>query len=70
MSPCYEFPKDAPFPLACAGKTSRCHPAYKGWQIVHTHNHWFKEEMTLMYIEDITVPFVDRKREDLDLNDD
>ena len=62
-----------PFQLVYAGKTDRCHPAYefpKDWQIVHTHNHWSNEETMLMYIAEIIVPFVNRKREDLDLNSD
>ena len=62
-----------PFQLVYAGKTSKCHPSYEfpmDWQIVHTHNHWSNEETMLMYIAEIIVPFVNRKREDLDLNND
>ena len=62
-----------PFQLVYAGKTSRCHPAYEfpmDWQIVHTHNHWSNEETMLLYIAEIIVPFVNRKREDLKLNND
>ena len=54
-----------PFQLVYAGKTSRCHPAYEfpmDWQIVHTHNHWSNEETMLLYIAEIIVPFVNRKR--------
>ena len=40
------------------------------WQIVHTHNHWSNEETMLMYIAEIIVPFVNRKRKNLDLNND
>ena len=34
------------------------------WQIVHTHNHWSNDEA------EIIVPFVNRKGEDLNLNND
>ena len=40
------------------------------WQIVHTHNHWSNKETMLMYIAEVIVPFVNRKREDLELNND
>ena len=60
-----------PFQLVYAGKTSKCHDEFPmDWQIVHTHNHWSNMEMMLMYIVEIIVPFVNRKREDLDLNND
>ena len=61
-----------PFQLVYAGKTNRRHPAYKfpsDWQITHTQNHWSKETM-LQYIKEVIVPFVDRKREDLNLDAD
>lgn len=53
------------FQLVHAGKTDRCHPAYKfpsDWQITHTKNHWSNEMTMLQYITDVIVPFVDRKR--------
>ena len=62
-----------PFQLVYAGKTDRCHPAYKfpsDWQITHTENHWSNERTMLQYIREVIVPFVDRKREDLSLGDD
>ena len=62
-----------PFQLVYAGKTNRCHPAYKfpsDWQITHTQNHWSNEETMLQYIKEVIVPFVDRKHEDLNLDAD
>ena len=62
-----------PFQLVYAGKTDRCHPAYKfpsDWQITHTENHWSNEKTMLQYIRGVIVPFVHRKREDLSLDDD
>ena len=40
------------------------------WQITHTQNHWSNEETMLQYIKEVIVPFVDRKREDLNLDAD
>ena len=62
-----------PFQLVYAGKTDRCHPAYKflsDWQITHTENHWSNERTMLQYTREVIVPFVDRKCEDLSLGDD
>ena len=62
-----------PFQLVYGGKTNRCHPTYKFplyWQIVHTENHWSNKQTIIKYIGDIIVPFVNRKREELDLEDD
>ena len=60
------------FQLVYAGKTDRCHPAYKfpsDWQITHTENHWSNERTMLQYIREVIVPFVDRKHENLSLGD-
>lgn len=62
-----------PFQLVYAGKTDRCHPAYKfpsDWQITHTKNHWSNRTTMLQYITDVIVPFMDRKHKDLSLDDD
>ena len=62
-----------PFQLVYAGKTNRCHPAYKfpsDWQITQTQNHWSNEETMLQYIKEVIAPFVDRKHEDLNLDAD
>ena len=62
-----------PFQLVYAGKTDRCHPAYKfpsDWQITHTENHWSNEKTMLQYITGVIVAFVDRKCEDLSLAND
>ena len=62
-----------PFQLVYTGKTNRCHPTYEfplDWQIVHTENHWSNEQTMIKYIDKIIVPFVDRKREELGLEDD
>jgi len=56
-----------PFQLIYGGKTNRCHPSYKfpmDWQIVHTENHRSNEQTM---INDINVPFVNRKRDKLGL---
>ena len=60
-----------PIQLIYAGKTNRCHPAYQfpgNWLISHTENHWANEDTMLEYIQEVIVPFVENKREALDLN--
>jgi len=60
-----------PVQLIYAGKTNRCHPAYefpKDWLISHTENHWANETTMLQYIDKVIVPYVEMKREALDLN--
>jgi len=59
-----------PFQLVYGGNTNRCHPSKKfpmDWQIVHTENHWSNEQTMIKYIDDIIVPFVNWKRDELGL---
>ena len=56
--------------LIFKGKTQRCHPQVsfpKGWDIWHSENHWSNEDTMQRYIEQIIVPYIDKKRQDLDL---
>ena len=58
--------------LIYAGKTSHCHPAYQfpqDWLISHTENHWANETTMLKYIDEVIVPFVQNKRETLELDE-
>ena len=38
------------------------------WLISRSPNHWSNEETMLEYINEVIVPYVDWKREDLDLS--
>ena len=52
-------------------KTNQCHPRYQfpsNWHITHSPNHWSNKETMLAYIDEITVPFVSRVREDLSVD--
>ena len=40
------------------------------WVISHSPNHWSTEETMIEYITDVVVPFVEQKRDDLELNSD
>ena len=54
-----------PMQLIYAGKTSCCHPAYQfpqDWLISHAENHWANEIAMLKYIDEVIVPFVQKKR--------
>ena len=62
-----------PIQLVYEGKTKRCHPPFDfpgDWLISHSPNHRSTEETMVEYIDKIIVPYVDRKRVDLDLSDD
>ena len=39
------------------------------WLISHSPNHWSNEGTMIEYIDEVTVPYMDRKRKDLDLSD-
>ena len=50
---------------------NKCHPAYQfpgDWLIYHSQNHWANEDTMLEYIQKVIVPFVEIKRETLNLN--
>ena len=62
-----------PVQLVYEGKTKRCHPPYDfpgNWVISHSPNHWSNEETMIEYITDVIVPYVEQKRDDLQLNND
>ena len=62
-----------PIQLVYKGTTNKCHPPYKfsdDWLISHSPNHWLNEGTMIEYINEVIVPYVDGKREDLDLSDD
>ena len=59
-----------PMQLVYQGKTDAYHPSYKfppEWDITHTANHWSKEDTMERYLENIIVPHIMKKREELKL---
>ena len=59
-----------PVQLMYQGKTNACHPQVnfpEGWSITHTPNHWSNESMMKEYIENILVPYLAAKKEELGL---
>lgn len=55
------------------GKTLACLPRYSfspDWNVTFTQNHWSNEEKTQEYIRKIILPYIQRKRRDLNLQDD
>ena len=62
-----------PLQVIYQGKTPRCHPRYQfplDWDVSHTPTHWSNEETMKEYLYQILFPYVDRVREDLELDDD
>ena len=60
-----------PLQLIYGGKTNRCHPAYQfpgDSLICHSQNHWANKDTMLKYVQKVIVPFVENKRETLNLN--
>jgi len=58
--------------LIYKGKTTKCHPDVKfpaGWDIWHSDNHWSNKNTIKTYLEKIIIPFVNRKRKELCLQD-
>ena len=56
--------------LLYQGKTPKCHPQVSfpaGWDVWHSHNHWSNEITMKRYIDNIIVPFVTQKRQELKL---
>ena len=52
-------------------KTTRCLPQYKfpsSWHITHSDNHWSNEFTMKEYVEKILVPYINRKRAELNLS--
>ena len=58
--------------LIYQGKTKRCLPSvsqsYKGWDITYSHNHWSNEETMRTYLLTIIIPYIAKKREELNLS--
>ena len=56
--------------LLYQGKTPKCHPQVSfpaGWDVWHSHNHWSNAITMKCYIDNIIVPFVTQKRQELKL---
>ena len=59
-----------PLQILYAGKTSRCHPRspfpedFDAW---HTPNHWATSETTIQLFDKIIIPYIARKRRELEL---
>ena len=61
-----------PIQLIYGGKTDHCHPPVpfpSDWDITHKEKHWSNETTMLQYINNIIVPFVQRARSDLGLDE-
>ena len=59
--------------LIYKGKTARCHPRYKfpsDWNITHSPKHWSTETTMLEYIEEIIIPYIKTKRQELKEDED
>ena len=59
-----------PIQLVYGGKTEKCHPRYDfptDWHITHSPNHWANTATTIEWIEHILVPFLEKKKQDLQI---
>lgn len=59
-----------PVQLVYQGKTSRCLHQVKfptGWDITYSKNHWSYENTMKHYINNIILPYIRKKRDDLKL---
>ena len=59
-----------PMQLIYQGKTKACHAQVnfpKDWSITHTPNHWSNEDTMVEYIEKVFLPYVCKKRKELNL---
>ena len=57
--------------LIYQGKTVKCHPKINfppDWNVTHTETHWSNESTTLEYITKILIPYLERKRKELELS--
>ena len=62
-----------PFQIIYQGKTSGCLPKFafpSDWNVTCTPNRWSNEQTMKTYIEEIIIPYVKQKREQLHLEDD
>ena len=56
--------------LIYQGKPVKCHPKVNfppDWSVTHTETHWSNESTTLEYITKILIPYLERKRKELEL---
>ena len=61
-----------PVQLIYGGKTSLRHAQYSfpsDWHITHSVNHWSNEDTMLLYIKEVIVPYVDRVRYDMNVDE-
>ena len=59
-----------PIQLIYQGKTNACHPSFQfppDWDITHSPNHWSNEVLMEQYLNNIIVPYVEKKRQELGL---
>lgn len=50
--------------LLFKGKKPRCHPSVtvpQGWDCWHSANHWSNEKTMVRYLEEVVLPFIDKK---------
>ena len=58
-----------PIQVIYKGKTTRCHPHYEfpsDWHVTHSPKHWSNEDTMLDYIREIIIPYVERRRDQLE----
>ena len=59
-----------PIQLIYQGKTNACHPSFQfppDWDITHSPNHWSNEVLMEQYLNNIIIPYVEKKRQELEL---
>jgi hypothetical protein len=52
--------------LRYEGKTECCHPHFSfpnDWDVWHTPNHWSNEATVLRYLDKVSIPYVELKRQ-------
>ena len=62
-----------PFQLIYQGTTSACLPTFPfpdDWSVTQTANRWSNEQTMMIYIEEVVVPYVKKKRQQLNLDED
>ena len=62
-----------PIQLIYTGTTDLCHPKVNfptGFDVTHSANHWANEEKVISLLNKIVFPFVQKKRESLNLAND
>ena len=58
-----------PIQVIYKGKTTRFHPHYEfpsDWHVTHSPKHWSNEDTMLDYIREIIIPYVERRRDQLE----